>query len=160
MSRRYGRGQKAKARAQIAQLTRQVDYWEGAYRRDVPMLEQGNREKAAALDDVATALGVNWIGLPPQFLADLAIEQAPDDRFMFDVDGDAVEMHIMRFGHQNAAQHHRVHFNFRLGNQLAASYAVSIATISHSPPERLAKIIGECMGKYAYRYLKELHRND
>lgn len=67
MSRRFGRQQKRKMRAEVAKLQRYVDYWETEARELTTMVRTLRTEAATmrnALELTANVLGPNFVGLP------------------------------------------------------------------------------------------------
>ena len=153
MSRRYGRNQKRKARQEIERLERARDYWEDRHGRDTMSLAQTVQEQRYALDNVAMALGENFIGLPPREIAWKVGELADPDDFVVPVSRGRTVM-ARTMGYQvrewGDRPQDRVHFLVRLAGE-RVGYALADDALYRCPPKLLARNIADQMAELLVR---------
>lgn len=153
MSRRYGRNQRRRARAHVAELEAQA----------AELQHQASSARSEAnsyrwqLADVREALGPHFIGLPPQMLG-------PEIWRLYELDrvrlpgpaDDAIEVRAMTYETvvDSTKPTHYMHFLVHLaGGEVA--YAISSAALLNAPAEVVARQIGH---QLATRLVRDLRR--
>lgn len=163
MSRRYGRNQKRRARAEIAQLEQKATELQAAMVLDRALLRhqtQKINELQSRLEDVARIMGTNFIGLEPALWK--FQEKHQINRFRCPVDGGDVVMHTMMAGitKDQFRPDYMVHFRVDLAGE-SVGYTISEVALRHGPEEYIARRISEEMAQMLVRDLrKKLGRPD
>lgn len=148
MSRRYGRNQKRRARAQIAALTeRSRELYAGQIeaQRTIHGLSTTVAAKDAELTHVAKVLGVHFIGLKPKLRE---FEARMRDEFRFRVTGGDVTMHLLRANivSEPSRPDCMVHFRARLAEE-EVGYAISECALRDGPEDYIVRQISDEMGR-------------
>lgn len=149
MSRRYGRNQKRRARAEIAKLEQRATELQTGMAMDRALMRSQTEKlnaQAARLKFVANVLGTNFIGLEPA-LWKFRDEHRPD-YFRCPVDGGDVLMHTMRANITTAPDRHdyMVHFHVELAGESVA-YSISECALRDGPEDYIVRRISDEMGR-------------
>ena len=149
MSRRYGRNQKRRARAQIAALmerSRELYAGQIENQRTIQGLSATVAAKEAELAHVAKVLGTNFIGLKPALwkLRDKNQEHLFRARVS---DGDVL-MHTMRTNITTGSDRpdYMVHFHAELAGE-CVGYAISECALRDGPEDYIVCKISDEMGR-------------
>lgn len=152
MSRRYGRNQRRRARAHVAELEAQAA--ELQHQASSARFEANTYRWQVA--DVREVLGPHFMGLPPQMLGpeiwrlyelDRALLPGPAD--------DVIEVRAMTYEtvFDSTKPPHYMHFLVRLaGGEVA--YAISSAALRNAPAEVVARQIGRQLATQLVRDLR------
>jgi len=149
VSRRYGRNQKRRARAEIAQREQTITNLQTGMAMDRALLRsqtQRIEELRGQLKDVASILGTNFIGLKPA-LWKFSDKHRPD-YFRCPVDGGDVLMRTMRTGitDGNGRPDYMVHFHVELAGE-PVSYAISECALRDGPEDYIVRRISDEMAR-------------
>lgn len=149
MSRRYGRNQKRRARAEIAQLEQTTANLRTGMAQDRALLQRQRRdidERDEQLKLVAQVLGTNFIGLRPALYV-FRDKHAPD-YFRCRVDGGDVRMQTMRADITTAPDRpdYMVHFRATLMDELVG-YAISECALRDGPEDYIVRRISDEMAR-------------
>lgn len=150
MSRRYGRNQKRRARAEIAQLEQRTTELQAGMRSQT--LEISRQQ--SQLNDVARIMGTNFIGLQPA-LRMFSDKHLPD-WFRAHVQGGAVMMHTMRTHITTAPDRpdYMMHFRATLMDEVVG-YAISECALRDGPEDYLVRCIAEEMARLLMAELRK-----
>lgn len=149
MSRRYGRNQKRRARAEIAKLEQKAANLQTGMEMDRALIRHQSQkieEHREQLNFVASILGTNFIGLKP------ALWKFSDkhrlDYFRCPVAGGDVMMHTMRTGitDGNGRPDYMVHFHVELAGE-TGSYAISECALRDGPEDYIVRRISDEMSR-------------
>lgn len=149
MSRRYGRNQKRRARAAIAQLEQKATDLQTGMAMDRALLRsqtQRIEEQREQLKDVARILGTNFIGLQPA-LWNFSDKHAPD-YFRSRVDGGDVRMQTLRTNITTAQDRpdYMVHFRATLMD-VVVGYSISECALRDGPEDYIVRRISDEMAR-------------
>lgn len=149
MSRRYGRNQKRRARAEIAKMELELVNLRtdmALDRTQLQSLRQEIEERDEQLKFVAQVLGTNFIGLRPALYA-FENKHAPDE-FRWAVDGGDVRIHTMRANITVARDRpdYMVHFRATLMDEVVG-YSVSECALRDAPEGYIVRRISDEMAR-------------
>lgn len=147
MTRRYGRNQKRRARAQAAEMEKMIISLRDGMVMDRALLEQQRRridKQDEQLKLVAKVLGTNFIGLEPA-LWEFKDKNLPD-WLRRPVQGGDVMMHVMKAYITEAKDRpdYMMHFRVKLMDEVVG-YAISECALRDGPDEYIVHRIGEEM---------------
>lgn len=159
MSRRFGRNQRRRARAEIAQLEQKVADLSSAMEMDRALLRQQTQKIGALrgqLENVARIMGTNFIGLEPKLL-DFS-RSIRSDPFRYPVDGGDVLVHVMksRVTVCRDRPDYMIHFRVDLASE-AAGYAISECALRDAPEDYIVRLISE---EIAHTLVRELRKKN
>lgn len=149
MSRRYGRNQKRRARADIAQLEQKATALQAGMAMDRELLRNQTQridELRAQLEDVAQIMGTDFIGLEP------ALWKFSDkhklDYLRCPVDGGDVLMHTMRarITSDRLRPDYAVHFRAELAGE-QVGYTISECALRDAPEGLIVRRLADEMAR-------------
>jgi hypothetical protein len=157
MSKRFGRNQRRRAREHIAQLAADSARWQEAHARESGLLRHvSNKLRAmeSQMADLATALGVNYVGLPAREIVMKANDLARDSFRMLTPSSAVAAMDLMRVDshHDERSQ---MHVRVRVGGSVVA-YAISVEALLRTPTAYLA---GAMANELAPALLTEIRKS-
>ena len=150
MSRRYGRNQKRRARAEIAQLEQRTAELQAGMRSQTWEISR----QQSQLNDVARIMGTNFIGLHPA-LWKFSDRHQPD-YFRCRVNDGDVQMHVMRTHIASAPDRpdYMVHFRVELAGE-PVGYAISECALRNGPEDYVVRCIAEEMARLLMAELRK-----
>jgi hypothetical protein len=157
MSRRYGRNQKRRARAEIAKLEQVAAELQAGMEMDRGLLQFQAREinrQQSQLNDVARIMGTNFIGLQPA-LWKFSDKHQPD-YFRCRVNDGDVQMHVMRTHIASAPDRpdYMMHFRVELAGE-PVGYAISECALRDGPEDYVVRCIAEEMARLLMSELRK-----